>query len=138
MTTNSYDLAVLGGRVMDPETRLDAVRNIGVTDGKIVAITKAKLTGTETINAKGLETFAFIYNPLERAGLSTFDLRNMTRNDDDGVTLYFGPEAPEGLESNWIPTSGKKPFPVMRFYGGAKEFWDKSWTMPDVELVAKK
>jgi N-acyl-D-glutamate deacylase len=53
MTTNSYDLVVLGGRVMDPETGLNAVRNLGVTDGKIVAITKDKLTGTETINAKG-------------------------------------------------------------------------------------
>ncbi len=82
-----------------------------------------------------LETFAFIYSPLERAGLSTFDLPNMTKNDDGGVTLYFGPEAPKGLESNWIPTSGKRPFPAMRFYGGTKEFWDKSWEMPDIELV---
>ena len=49
--------------------------------------------------------------------------------------LYFGPKAPKGLESNWIPTSGKNPFPVMRFYGGTKAFWDKSWKMPDVELV---
>lgn len=27
-----------GGRVMDPETGLDAVRNVGVTDGKIAAV----------------------------------------------------------------------------------------------------
>ena len=84
------------------------------------------------------ETYSFIYSPQMLPGLSTFDLANMTKNDDGGVTLYFGPEAPEGLESNWIPTVGKRPFPVMRFYGGTKEFWDKSWTMPDVELVDKK
>ena len=29
------DVAILGGRVMDPETRFDAVRNICVRDGKI-------------------------------------------------------------------------------------------------------
>ena len=49
--------------------------------------------------------------------------------------LMLDGDAPKGLESNWIPASGKKPFPVMRFYGGTKEFWDKSWKMPDVELV---
>jgi hypothetical protein len=84
------------------------------------------------------ETYSFIYSPQMLPGLSTFDLPNMKTNDDGGVTLYFGPEAPDGLESNWIPTEGKRPFPVMRFYGGTKEFWDKSWTMPDVELVTEK
>jgi len=82
-----------------------------------------------------LETFAFIYNPLERAGLSSFDLPNMQKNSDGSVTLYFGPEPPEGMESNWIPTEGKRPLPAVRFYGGTEEFWNKSWEMPDVELV---
>jgi hypothetical protein len=82
-----------------------------------------------------LETFTFIYSPLERAGLSSFDLPNMQKNNDGSVTIYFGPEPPEGLESNWIPTAGKRPIPTMRFYGGTEEFWNKSWEMPDVELV---
>ncbi len=82
-----------------------------------------------------IETLAFIYSPEQRAGLSTFDLPNMKKNEDGSVTIYFGPKAPKGLESNWIPTSGKKPFPVVRIYGGTEEFWDKSWKMPDVELV---
>jgi hypothetical protein len=82
-----------------------------------------------------LETFAFIYNPLERAGLSSFDLPNMQKNSDGSVTLYFGPEPPEGLENNWIPTEGKRPLPDVRFYGGTEDFWNKSWEMPDVELV---
>lgn len=38
----SYDLVILNGRVMDPETKLDALRNVGVRDGKIAAITKKK------------------------------------------------------------------------------------------------
>ncbi|WP_244427762.1 DUF1254 domain-containing protein [Sinorhizobium fredii] len=82
-----------------------------------------------------LETFAFIYNPLEWAGLDSFDLPNMKRNSDGSTTLYFGPKAPEGLESNWIPTSGKAPLPTVRIYGGTEEFWNRSWEMPDVELV---
>lgn len=82
-----------------------------------------------------LETFAFIYNPLERAGLSSFDLPNMQKNSDDSVTIYFGPEPPEGLENNWIPTAGKRPMPTVRFYGGTERFWNRSWEMPDLELV---
>ena len=49
-----YDLVILNGRVMDPETMYDAVRNVGVKDGIIVIITKDKIEGKETIDAKGL------------------------------------------------------------------------------------
>jgi len=49
-----YDLVITGGRVMDPETMYDAVANVGVKDGKIVAITKEKISGKETIDASGL------------------------------------------------------------------------------------
>lgn len=82
-----------------------------------------------------LDTWAFIYNPLERAGLSSFDLQNMKKNSDGSVTLYLGPQPPKGLEKNWIPTEGKRPLPVVRIYGGTDEFWDKSWEMPDLELM---
>lgn len=82
-----------------------------------------------------LETWAFIYNPLDRAGLSSYDLANMKKNSDGSVTLYFGPKAPDGQESNWIPTEGKRPLPVVRFYGGTDALFDRSWQMPDVELV---
>jgi N-acyl-D-aspartate/D-glutamate deacylase len=50
----AYDLVILNGRVMDPATRLDAVRNVGVKDGKIVVITKKKISGKQVIDAKGL------------------------------------------------------------------------------------
>ncbi len=83
-----------------------------------------------------LETWAFIYTPEGRIGLSSaIDMKTMKKNKDGSITLYFGPEAPKGQESNWIPTAGKKPFPVLRVYGGTAKFWDKSWTMPDIELV---
>ena len=49
-----YDLVILNGRVMDPETMHDAVKNVGVKDGIIVTITKEKIQGKETIDASGL------------------------------------------------------------------------------------
>ena len=39
---------------MDPETNFDQIANVGVKDGKIAVITKDKITGKETIDAKGL------------------------------------------------------------------------------------
>jgi len=48
-----YDLVILNGRVMDPETNLDAVRNVGIRDGGIEAVTKSGIKGNEAIGAKG-------------------------------------------------------------------------------------
>ena len=49
-----YDLVIEGGRVMDPETGLDAVRNVGVRDGKIVRITSDGMSGRRVVRAGGL------------------------------------------------------------------------------------
>lgn len=48
-----YDLVINNGRVMDPETMLDDVLNVGIKDGKIAVITKEKISGDKTIDAKG-------------------------------------------------------------------------------------
>ena len=53
-TKADFDVVILGGRVMDPETMYDAVSNVGIKDGRIAVITKDEITGTETIDAKGL------------------------------------------------------------------------------------
>ena len=49
-----YDLVLEGGRVIDPETHLDAVRNVGIRDGKIASITNTALNGRRVIHAAGL------------------------------------------------------------------------------------
>ena len=48
-----YDIVITGGRVMDPESGLDAVRNVGVRGGKIDTITEQPIQGKETIDAAG-------------------------------------------------------------------------------------
>jgi hypothetical protein len=80
-------------------------------------------------------TFSFIYSDTDRTTLSSYDVDSMKKNADGGVTLYVGPKAPDGLESNWIPTSGKRPMPTMRFYGPTEAMNDKTFKMPDFELV---
>ena len=49
-----FDVVLEGGRIMDPETGLDALRNVGVRDGKIVRISSEALNGKRVIHAAGL------------------------------------------------------------------------------------
>src|SRR3954467_12721597 len=49
-----FDVAIVNGRVMDPETGLDAVRSVGVRDGRIAAISSETLSAKTVIDAKGL------------------------------------------------------------------------------------
>jgi hypothetical protein len=49
-----YDLVITNGRVIDPETKLDAVRNVGIKNGRIEVVTDQTLTAKETIDASGL------------------------------------------------------------------------------------
>lgn len=51
---STYDVVIVNGRVMDPESGLDAVRSVGIRGGKIEAISEQPLSGQRTINAKGL------------------------------------------------------------------------------------
>jgi N-acyl-D-aspartate/D-glutamate deacylase len=54
LTAQDFDLVIVHGRVIDPESGLDAVRSVGVRNGKIAAISDGTLSGRETIDAAGL------------------------------------------------------------------------------------
>jgi len=70
----------------------------------------------------------------ERVGISSVNKDSLKVNDDGSVDLYFAPSAPEGQESNWIPT--REEFWVcLRLYGPQEPLFDKSWSLPDVEKI---
>jgi N-acyl-D-aspartate/D-glutamate deacylase len=52
--TPSYDTVILHGRVIDPESGADAVRNVGIIGGSIAAITTDDLEGRNRVEASGL------------------------------------------------------------------------------------
>ena len=80
-------------------------------------------------------TMTFIKSDSQRTTLSSYDVPNMKQNSDDSVTIFIGPQAPEGYESNWIPTEGKRPLPAMRLYGPTEELNQKRFKLHDVELI---
>jgi hypothetical protein len=81
-------------------------------------------------------TNAFIHNPQNRVGVSSYDKNRLTATADGSVDVYVGPAAPAGLEQNWIPTAGKDFWLVFRFYGPQTPLFDQTWTANDVVPVA--
>ncbi len=51
---HTYDVVILNGHVMDPESGLDAVRNVGIDGGKVADISIEPLSGKTSIDASGL------------------------------------------------------------------------------------
>jgi len=61
---------------------------------------------------------------------------DIVKNADGSIDVYFGPKAPEGHEANWIQTNADKGwFAYFRFYGPTEPFFDKSWSLPDIEKI---
>jgi len=85
----TYDLVIANGRVMDPESGLDAIRNVGIRGGKIAAISNRHLEGKHTIEAKGL-VVAPGFIDLHEHGQEP---RNYEFQAHDGVTTSLELEA---------------------------------------------
>jgi len=72
---------------------------------------------------------------VNRASRSS-QIPELQKNADGSVDVFFGPSAPAGKESNWVPTKADRGFEVLfRFYGPEKSLFEKKWKLPDVEKV---
>jgi hypothetical protein len=81
-----------------------------------------------------VDTRALIQNEQQVADRSSRE--DLVRNADGSVDLYVGPKAPAGFDKNWIPTvPGKAWFPYFRLYGPTEAHFDRSWILPNLELV---
>src|SRR4029079_1397106 len=100
----TYDLVILNGRVIDPESRSDAIRNLGISNGTIKAITSNKLTGRTVIDARGL-----VVSP------GFIDLHQHGQDDEnyrfkamDGVTTALELEVGTGDVDAWYAQRDQK------------------------------
>jgi hypothetical protein len=72
----------------------------------------------------------------DRVAISSRQKSDLKVNADGTIDIYFGPAAPKDLASNWIPTGGDF-FLWFRLHGPEAPLFTKSWTLPDVERVAR-
>jgi hypothetical protein len=80
--------------------------------------------------------------PYDNGGSEIVDVTKGSRteslqaNDDGSVDLYFGPDAPDGLESNHFKTVGDDGwFVYFRLYAPGEAFFDKSFKLDDFQIV---
>lgn len=84
-TTQTYDLVIANGRVIDPESGLDGVRHIGIAGDRIAAISQEALQGRDTIDAGGLVVSPGFID-IHRHAIGDNSYRYAVR---DGVTSAF-------------------------------------------------
>lgn len=102
----SYDLVLLGGRVMDPESGLDSILNVGITDGRVSVVTHDDLVGATTVDVSGL-VVAPGFIDLHAHGQTPPDLALKAR---DGVTTALELEVGVYPVAEWYETmEGRSP-----------------------------
>ncbi len=104
--TKEYDLVILNGRVIDPESNLDAIRNIGIKEGSIQLITENQIKGKTTINAQGL-VVAPGFIDMHQHGQ---DKENYTYKVMDGVTTALELEMGTADVDRWYSEREGKAF----------------------------
>lgn len=95
--SEGFDLVLNNGRVMDPESGLDAIRHIGIIAGRIVSISEQVLAGRRTIDATGL-VVAPGFVDIHEHGQSEEAYRLMVQ---DGVTSAFELEIGTAAVADW-------------------------------------
>jgi len=93
----TYDLVIRNGRVIDPESRTDAVRNLGISNGVIKAISSNNLSGRNVIDARGLVVSPGFID-LHQHGQ---DEENYRFKAMDGVTTALELEVGTGFVDLW-------------------------------------
>ncbi|MXW01790.1 MAG: D-glutamate deacylase, partial [Holophagales bacterium] len=115
----SYDLVLAGGRVMDPETGLDAVMDVGISDGTVWAISAEGLEGTEVVDVSG-HVVAPGFVDLHAHGQDPFSRDLQVR---DGVTAAFELEGGAYPVDEWYEEregSWRIHFGATASYGAAR------------------
>jgi N-acyl-D-aspartate/D-glutamate deacylase len=88
-SSSDFDLVILNGRVIDPETKLDGIRHLGIRGGRIAAVSNLELKGARTVDAKGLVVAPGFIDPISHGQ----NLENDRLQLMDGVTTKLQMEA---------------------------------------------
>src|SRR5579862_7069642 len=91
------DIVIRGGRVIDPESGLDAVRNVGIAGGKIAAVSDAELQGRTMLDASGLVVAPGFIDILAHG----MDRLNNRVQAQDGVTTVLALEGETADVDKW-------------------------------------
>jgi hypothetical protein len=81
------------------------------------------------------QTRSMLETDQKLAGLDSTQ-KDIQKNPDGSVTVWFAPKAPAGHETNWIQTMpGKSWNTLLRLYAPLQPWFDKTWKPGDFERV---
>ncbi|WP_216825893.1 DUF1214 domain-containing protein [Sulfitobacter sp. SK012] len=88
-----------------------------------------------SVTVYDMENRLIIRNEQKRSDRSSRS-EGLITNDDGSVDLYFGPQAPDGKEINWVQTNeGQSFFVYLRLYGPEQEYFDQTFPMTPIKKV---
>ena len=122
------------GRVIDPESGLDAVRNVGIVAGRVVTVSESALEGERSLDAAGM-VVAPGFIDLHQHGQS---LENYAAQVRDGITTALELEiGVEDIEAWYQDRQGKAPAELRRQHlapllAAACHAWPQPWTVRGV------
>lgn len=120
-----YDVVISGGRVIDPETRLDAIRNVGILHNRIAQISTDSLQGKETIDARELVVTPGFIDPHVH-GISNKEQEYQLH---DGVTTALELELGVPYLSEWYASRQSK---ALIHYGASA-----NWGFARLQAIGK-
>ena len=87
-----------------------------------------------SITTYDLETASYIRN-IEKSSIDS-NMKDVKRNADGSIDIYFGPKPEKGKEANWLKTDPKRRFFLLsRFYGPKPELYGDDFELNNIELV---
>lgn len=106
----------------------------GAKNYKLVVPPKVPVRDFWAITTYDLETASYLRD-LEPSSIDS-NMKDVKKNSDGSVDIYFGPTAPKGKESNWLPTDPKRRFFLLfRAYGPQAAILDGSFELNDIKLI---
>jgi len=106
----------------------------GSKNYKLVMPAEVPVRDFWAITTYDLETASYLRN-IDKSSIDS-TMKEVEKNADGSVDIYFGPSAPEGKESNWLPTDPKRRFFLLgRFYGPEPALLDASFKLNNIEMA---
>ena len=130
--TQSYDIVINDGLVIDPETGFDGIRNVGIRGDQIVEITTKSISGKVVVNAKGLVVSPGFID-LHAHGQTNEAHEYQAR---DGVTTALEMEGGVGFFREWVDSKEGKT--IVNFGGTVPHGFLRAMAMDANQRISRK
>ncbi|EFM10992.1 amidohydrolase [Paenibacillus curdlanolyticus YK9] len=128
-----YDIVITGGRVINPETKLDAVMNVGIIGSQIGVVTKKPLKGKRTIKADGLvvapgfiDNLSYdpnplgVWNKIADGVTSNIAMHGGTSTPDKWYAYYERNQTPVHFGASFFYSQARNQFKLSRYAGATQ------------------